>query len=159
MGGSAFIDEVEYDECDNFWLCSFKVEGVVFNCSEQYFQYKKSFDPEDQKKVLESKSAIKSWEEGSQVKLRPDWEKVKVQIMYDGNFAKFNQNTDLAEKLVSSKGSVNFYYSTNFWNYWNGLILERVRAELRGTDEDKIRRQQIIKLMTEYEQGKLDNKK
>ncbi len=152
MGGPAFIDEKEHEECDNFWPCSFEEDGVVFTCAEQYFQYKKSFDTEDQKKVLECRSGIKSWVVGSRVTLRRDWEKVKVKIMYEGNLAKFKQNTDLAERLISSKGSVIFYNSTLFWNYWNGLIMERVRAELRCTEEDQIRREEIIKLMAEYEE-------
>jgi ribA/ribD-fused uncharacterized protein len=154
MGGPAYIGEKEHDECDNFYPSKFTIDGVTFNCSEQYFQFKKTFDKEEQEKILLCKSGIKSWVEGNRVKLRSDWEEVKVQVMYEGNLARFQQNEDIQEKLINSEGTVKFYNSTLFWNYWNGLIMERIRAELRNSEEDKKRAQEIIILMEEYEKGK-----
>jgi len=61
--------------------------------------------------------------------------------MYLGNLAKFQQNEDLRNALLSSgTGSIRFTGSTPFWNRWNGLILERIRAELRQNGEDDARR-------------------
>ena len=43
------------------------------------------------------------------VKLRPDWEAVKVRVMYDGNRAKFEQHPEKAANLVSSgRGRIHF---------------------------------------------------
>ncbi len=154
MGGPAFIDEVEHDECDNFYEIKFIIDGLTFHCAEQYFQYKKTFEKDEQEKLLQCKTGMKSWVEGNRVKLRPDWEEIKVQTMYDGNLARFQQNQEIREKLVSSKGTIKFYSSTSFWNGWNGLIMERIRAELRDTEEDKKRAEEIVVMMQEYQKGK-----
>ena len=74
--------------------------------------------------------------------------------MYEGNKAKFDQHKDLAEKLMNTKGDVIFGGSTSFWNKWNGLIMERIRAELRDRDEeDKKTVERIKKLMEEYQKS------
>jgi len=154
MGGPAFIDEIEHDECDNFYAIEFTVDGLTFYCAEQYFQYKKTFEKNEQEKLLQCKTGMKSWVEGNKVKLRPDWEEVKVNIMYEGNLARFQQNQEIREKLLSSKGTVKFYSSTTFWNNWNGLIMERIRAELRNSEEDRLRAEEIVGMMQEYQKGK-----
>ncbi|CAF5071623.1 unnamed protein product, partial [Rotaria sp. Silwood1] len=78
---------------------------------------------------------------GKTVQLRSDWESVKVDEMYKGNLAKFQQNEDLRKALLESgTGPILFTESSPFWNYWNDLILQRIRAELRQNGEEDSRR-------------------
>jgi len=40
--------------------------------------------------------------------MRPDWEIIKIRKMYEGNFAKFEQNETFRKKLLSTVGPVKF---------------------------------------------------
>jgi ribA/ribD-fused uncharacterized protein len=159
MGGPGLIDGTVVDELDNFYIQNFIVDDVKFPSAEHYFQYKKCVDKEDFEKILNAKTGMESWVHGNNVKLRKDWETVKVEIMYEGNKAKFGQNQDLAKILTSTKGNVRFDSSTSFWNKWNGLIMERIRAELRFEDgtadeTDKLTAEKLKKLMDDFKNSK-----
>lgn len=71
------------------------------------------------------------------VKLRKDWEVVKVRVMYTGNKAKLQQHPKLAQSLISSKGDVHFGASSAFWCHWNARIMTLLREELKDKDQDK----------------------
>jgi hypothetical protein len=150
MGGPAKIDGELHEECDNFLICSFEVDGITYPSAEHYFQCMKTTNKNDHDKIKLASTAMKSWTLGNEVKLRSDWEEVKVNIMYEGNLAKFTQNEELMKSLCSSLGKVDFGGSTPFWNYWNGLIMERIRAEIRGTEEDNKVAEEIRILMDQY---------
>ena len=136
MGGPLKIDNVVHDETDNFQKCSFLVDNVEYFSAENYFQCAKTTNLDDRELVRFSGCGDGCWAAGNKVKLRKDWEEVKVNEMYKGNKAKFEQNPELANALISSKGPLEGGISTKFWNYWNQQLLTRIRAELRGTEED-----------------------
>merc|ERR1711862_713402 len=78
-----------------------------------------------------------SWKAGNHsgelAKLREDWEIVKVDMMYEANFAKFSQNRFLRELLVESKGPISAQGGL-YWKTWNEILLERIREELKHVD-------------------------
>ena len=150
MGGPATIDGKDHDETDNFLICSFTVDGVTYPSAEHYFQVQKATNDNDKDKIRSSKTAMNSWVLGNKIKMRSDWEKVKVSVMYEGNKAKFEQNENFAEELKASQGDIVFHNSTLFWNKWNGIIIKRIRAELRGTEEDLKIAEELKSLMEEY---------
>ena len=171
-GGPAKIDGEYHNETDNFQPIKFKLNGIEFFSAENYFQCMKTTSKEEFEKIRNSGCGMdvnlflifffsnyiffifKVWSAGSRVNLRSDWEAVKVNVMYEGNKAKFDQHKDLAEKLMNTKGDVIFGGSTSFWNKWNGLIMERIRAELRDRDEeDKKTVERIKKMMEEYQKS------
>jgi len=162
MGGPAIIDGVEYHEFDNFYQCKFVVDEIEYMSSEQYFQCQKTFDVSTKNfnnefdKVYKAGAGIGCWAAGSKVKLRKDWDKIKVNIMYDANFHKISQNPDLQEKLTQTKSVIKLEQSTKFWNYWNARILETIRAELRGTEEDVKYLQELNKQFEDYYNGKFN---
>jgi ribA/ribD-fused uncharacterized protein len=149
MGGPGHIDGIAHDELDNFYECHFIVDGLEYPTSETYFQSQKATNEEDREK-LRGCSAMKAWVEGNKINLRKDWEEVKVDVMYTGNYEKFAQNENEKNVLISSKGDIKFYNSTGFWNKWNTRILSRVRAELRNADGDDEIVEQVKKEMEEY---------
>lgn len=130
----------------------FTVNGVEYCSAENYFQCAKTTTKEEHEYVRKSGPGMEAWGAGANVKLRKDWESVKVNEMYIGNKAKFEQNPELLKKLCSTKGNVDFGGSTSFWNKWNGLIMERLRAEFRNQDDEDVKRAKEIKeMMEEYE--------
>jgi predicted NAD-dependent protein-ADP-ribosyltransferase YbiA (DUF1768 family) len=84
-------------------------EGVTYyspeNPAENYFQCHKTTNKEDFEKIRSSGSGADGWAATSR-----RLEEVKVQIMYDGNKAKFEQHPDLVKALVSTKGPVKVWW-------------------------------------------------
>lgn len=82
---------------------------------------------------------------GRRVKLRPDWESIKDQVMYEVCKAKFSQNTDLRDKLVATGDAELVEGNTwgdKIWGICNGQgenrlgkILMKVRTELQATSQ------------------------
>jgi predicted NAD-dependent protein-ADP-ribosyltransferase YbiA (DUF1768 family) len=148
MGGPADIDGKSHPETDNFQPCKFTINGITYLSAENYFQCAKATNDADRDMVLKSGAGCSAWAAGQRIKIRSDWETVKVDEMYKGNLAKFEQNEDLKNALINSgTGSVRFTGSTSFWNKWNGLIMERIRAELRQNGEEDARRAAEIRNM------------
>ncbi|CAF1196692.1 unnamed protein product [Rotaria magnacalcarata] len=152
MGGPADINGERHPETDNFLPCKFVIDGITYSSAENYFQCAKTTNETDRNMVLNSGSGCSAWAAGQRIRIRSDWESVKVDEMYKGNLAKFQQNEDLRNALLSSaNGSIRFTGSTSFWNHWNGLILERIRAELRQNSEGDVRRAvEIHDMMDKY---------
>jgi len=136
MGGPLYIDDEKHEETDNFQKCSFKIDEVEYFSTENYYQCAKATNIEDREKIRFSGVGLSCWVLGAKIKKKKDWEMIKIEEMYKGNKAKFEQNPDLAEKLISSNGKINKGNSSDFWNIWNAKILTRIRAELRKTEED-----------------------
>ncbi len=131
MGGPGIIDGKEHPETDNFLPCKIVINGITYSSAEHYFQWAKTTNEQDREKILNSGLGDSCLLVGQTVQLRADWEANKVQEMYNGNLAKFQQNDDLRQALLESgSGPVHFTKSTPFWNYWNDLIMQRIRAEL-----------------------------
>ena len=155
MGGSAIIDGEYHSETNNFLICSFFVDGLEYSSSENYFQSVKANKKEDKEFVRkEGSTGMKAWNLGNSVEIRPDWDAIRVEVMYQGNKAKFEQNKSFIEELIKTKGIIVFKSSTNFWNYWNGKIMERLRAEFRDTEEDRKVAEEITGLMSKYREEK-----
>jgi hypothetical protein len=131
MGGPCTVDGVERKELDNFYACLFKIDGLLWSSSEQYYQAGKCPDDEDQReRIRTGDTGMGCWSIGQEVRAREDWEEVKVDMMYTANKAKFSQNPDLRNVLVRSQGKIHAQGGL-FWKTWNEILLERIREELR----------------------------
>ncbi len=159
MGGPAVIDGVSYDEFDNFFKCEFVVNGIKYISSEQFFQCQKTFDNNTGKfskefnSVFSGGAGIGCWTAGSKVTLRKNWDKIRVDIMYEANKEKIEQNPQLLETLIKTEGQVYFFESTYFWNYWNARIIERIRATNRRTEKDLQYLQILEKKFEDFKNG------
>lgn len=127
----------------NFYEAPVTWEGLTYPSNEAAFQAAKVLTREERLPFTEL-NPNKAKRLGRQVKLRPDWEEVKTQVMEEVVRAKFTQNPDLAARLLDT-GDVQLVEG-NTWGdtCWGvdlrtgrgenrlGIILMKVRAELRA---------------------------
>jgi ribA/ribD-fused uncharacterized protein len=85
----------------------FTVDGVTYNCAEQYMMHQKALlfnDPEAAARILSSKSprvqqgiarSVKNFNEST-------WREHRLQIVHDGNIAKYLQNEGMKQELFAT---------------------------------------------------------
>mmetsp|Transcript_76384 Transcript_76384/g.127254 ORF Transcript_76384/g.127254 Transcript_76384/m.127254 type:complete len:192 (-) Transcript_76384:487-1062(-) len=136
MGGPCLVDGVSRHELDNFGICSFEYNGKTYASAEHAFQAAKFTDEAHCQKIRQAPSGGDAWSLGNtrEVPIRKDWENVKVKVMYEVNLAKFSQNPMLCEALVATKGPI-IAFGFPFWAKWNAVLLERIREELRPSEQ------------------------
>lgn len=90
------------------WLLSnFTIDGVTFNCCEQYMMYKKAKlfgDDEIAEQILLAKHPSDQKQLGRKVKNfdRDKWDEHCFAYVYQGNYAKFSQNEEIKNELLST---------------------------------------------------------
>lgn len=129
MGGPAYIDGKKFPEFDNFYPCNiYSKNGPLYPSVEHAFQAQKN-DDDKYKLLISFENAQGAWELGQKVKLRYDWEDVKVSVMEALVKRKLLSNPAILEKLLSTEGPIVFKHSSPFWNQKNAEILEKLREE------------------------------
>lgn len=91
----------------NFHECSIKLEPKEFNSSEQLFMYVKALyfnDDETAEEILKTSEPQEAKKLGRQVKNfnTEFWNNYCYEAMFKVNLAKFDQNPELAEKLIAT---------------------------------------------------------
>lgn len=116
----------------------------MYNNAESAFQAMKCRYYDDRIKFL-SKTGAQAKQLGKHIRIRDDWESVKLDYMYKIVKAKFEQNDFICKQLIDT-GDVKIE-EHNDWNdiYWGvcvghgenhlGKILMLVRNELNGYDK------------------------
>ena len=94
----------EYFFLSNFYMAPVTFEGITYTNSEAAFQAQKCIDAED-RKAFSTMSPSEAKRAGRHVKLRPDWETIKVDIMTKIVESKFTQNVNLGLKLLETQDS------------------------------------------------------
>ena len=130
----------KYSFLSNMFDSFVMYEGRRYPCAECAFQSAKSFDEYDKLQFLicDGREAKKL---GRKVSLRPDWESVKVDVMYKILKSKF-QNPELS-KLLLETGDCELIegntWGDQFWGVCKGVgennlgkLLMKVREELHG---------------------------
>lgn len=138
----------KYFFLSNFSASPFKDEcGDFFPTVEHYFQAQKATDLYDFELIRKAKTPGLAKKYGRQIKLAPDWENVKEQVMLDGLRYKF-AIPELRDKLLATGNQ--YLEEGNSWhdNYWGdcdcprckdimgrnmlGQLLMQVREEIRN---------------------------
>jgi len=143
----------QYAFLSNFYQVSITYEGIVYGSVEHAYQASKSFDVIKYRKMIATIPDNKPWVSklrGQKVRLRPDWEKVKVDIMKKLLYKKF-MYPHLSNLLLQTRNE--YLEEGNTWhdNFWGnceckkckdilgqnilGKLLMDIRKELK---EDKI---------------------
>lgn len=128
----------------NWYSCSFTWNGYTWANSEQALMSAKSFDKNYHKKIKKATNPADAKRLGRSVKLRPDWDQVKFNIMVEILLAKFSQNPELKKILLETEDQVIHEDCNDPWwgggpNYpggrdYLGKALCSVRKTLRKTD-------------------------
>ena len=130
----------EYRFLSNFHCAPLTVEGITYQNAEAAYMAQKSEDPAV-KALFTSLQGKDAKQLGRRIALRPDWDTYRHVAMYNVLCAKFTQNVDLAQKLLST--GQKYLEETNSWGdtYWGvcngkgqnwlGRTLMRIRSELQ----------------------------
>ncbi|MDE6566226.1 MAG: NADAR family protein [Lachnospiraceae bacterium] len=132
----------EYGCFSNFAHYDFELDGKRWMTSEHYFQAQKFSGTEYEEEIRLLDSPMKAAEMGRNrnLPLRADWEQVKDDIMRKAVLAKFTQNEEIRDILLST-GKETLVEKTSGDYYWGcgkdgsgknrlGMILMEVREEL-----------------------------
>lgn len=130
----------EYFFLSNFYEIPVNYNGLIYRNNEAAFQAQKCDD--ETKLQFINLEPSKAKRLGRKVALRPDWENVKIGIMKEIAQAKFEQNPDIADKLIATGNA--YLEEGNTWSdrTWGtvkgkgknhlGIILMEVREELKN---------------------------
>lgn len=131
----------EYYFLSNFYEAPITYDGISYENNEAAFQAQKCFSY-NERKTFSSLNPSEAKRKGRRVILRSDWEDVKTDEMYKICKAKFSQNSDLKEKLLTTgnaeleEGNT---WGDRIWGTVDGVgenrlgkILTKIREELRN---------------------------
>jgi ribA/ribD-fused uncharacterized protein len=136
----------DYRFLSNYFCSKVTFEHVEYETVEHAYQAAKSENTEEREAICRAKFPNEAKRLGRKVTLRPDWEKVKLHIMEDLVYKKF-QHKALKERLLATGDA--HLEETNYWhdNFFGsctcskcfglgrnhlGQILMRVREELKN---------------------------
>lgn len=111
-----FKDELEF--LGNFYASKLVWRGTNWPTVEHAFQAAKCAHPEDEEDIRNANTPGLAKKIGREVLLRPDWERVKVDVMTDLVKIKFDQHPLLAEDLLVTDDE--YLEEGNYWhdNFW-----------------------------------------
>lgn len=129
----------KYGFLSNMYPCILNINGEMYPSAEHAFQAMKSLDADVRKTVAVCSSAKAAKKYGRQINLRCDWEKVKIDVMYDVLKAKF-EDPELAQ-LLRDTGDEELIegntWGDKFWGVCRGVgqnnlgkLLMKVRKEI-----------------------------
>lgn len=85
----------------NFFPAKVSLDGIKFSSVENAYQAAKTLDESIRLKFV-NLTAGQAKRESRKLKIRPDWEQVKLLIMNDLVTEKFTRNLDLQKKLLDT---------------------------------------------------------
>lgn len=130
----------DYDFLSNFYEAPVTFNNILYGSSEAAFQAQKTTQW-DQQVLISRMSPGQAKRAGRKLKLREDWESVKVMTMREVCEAKFAQNPELIERLLDTDDA--YLEEGNTWGdkFWGvcdgegenmlGKILMDIREELK----------------------------
>ncbi len=129
-----------YRFLSNFWPATIVYEGVKYSTTEHAYQAAKSLDPVIREAISFLPYPSQAKKAGKGIKVRADWEEVKLQVMLDVLRLKFNSSEFLRLRLLATapqeliEGNT---WNDTFWGVCNGKgqnhlgkLLMQVRDEL-----------------------------
>ena len=107
----------------NWWISEFTLSNIIFNCVEQYMMWRKAMlfgDIQVANKILMDKNPANMKKYGRQVEnyVDSEWNAIREQVVYEGCLAKFTQNKDLKDKLLSFDEGTVFVECSPFDAIW-----------------------------------------
>ena len=91
-----------YSCFSNFYHAEFDLDGKHWNTSEHYYMAQKTTDSKISEKIRKCASPREAKDLASTITLRNGWDDMKFEIMVKACYAKFSQNKELADILLST---------------------------------------------------------
>src|SRR5690606_25901652 len=92
----------DYRFLSNFYKSLFRIDGKLYMTVEHWYQANKASDEKTFEEIRLCLTASLAKEHGQNIKLRDDWESIKLDVMWRGVHAKFSQNEILKNKLIAT---------------------------------------------------------
>lgn len=112
----------QYRFLSNFWSCSIEVNGLRFTSTEAAYQAAKSEDPEVWAKFSHM-SAGQSKRAGRLIRMRSDWDSIKLGVMEQLTALKYSPGSPLAQLLLDTGDATLIEGNTwgdRFWGVCGG---------------------------------------
>ena len=131
----------EFEFASNFALCEIDLHGIKFPTVEHAFQASKTLCENERIMISQLSTPGQAKRAGRKLKLRSDWEEIKINIMYELLQQKFAQplfrdlllNTDDIEIIEDNNWNDYFWGKCNGRGENNlGKLLMKVRDNLRN---------------------------
>lgn len=129
-----------YKCLSNFHPSKVKLDGVDYPSVEHAYQAAKALDPAERRFVKDMETPGKAKRAGRKVRLRPDWEQIKISVMENLLRQKFRQ-PDFKRALLKTGDAELVEGNTwgdRFWGVCAGVghnhlgkLLMKIREELR----------------------------
>jgi N-glycosidase YbiA len=133
----------QYRFLSNFYPAQIEFEGLTYPDVEHAYQSAKTLDMNERRRIATLPTPAAAKRAGEALVLRPDWLKIKYEVMERCVRYKFTHHPELARRLLATGDA--HLEEGNTWNdqiwgvykgngtNWLGKILMSVRAELRRT--------------------------
>lgn len=146
----------EYFFLSNFYERPVTYKGIPYTNTESAFQAQKC-KTEDERLQFSPLNPTEAKKLGRRVSLRPDWEDIKVKEMEAIVRCKFEQNPDLKEKLIATRGTYleeGNTWGDRIWGTTNGQGANLLGQILMKMREDFIKeRESEQELDLNYDDG------
>lgn len=127
---------------NNFKRARMFIYNRWWNNVEAPYQSRKTLVEAEQLEIWRAKTPREARDLGQKVTMRPDWDKMKVDVMYECCLAKFLQHHDLRKELMKTDPET-LVEDSPIDSFWGcgldgtgqnnlGKVLMRVRKELQG---------------------------
>jgi ribA/ribD-fused uncharacterized protein len=129
----------EYGFLSNFYHAAVRLDGVTYFSVEHAFQAAKTNNASERNRIRNASTPGAAKKLGRKVKLRPDWESVKINIMRDLLQQKFAVDPLKSRLLATNNEELTEGNTWNdqFWGVcdgegenWLGVILMSIREDL-----------------------------
>jgi ribA/ribD-fused uncharacterized protein len=130
-------DSSRWSWMSNFHPGPYEIDGLWWPTVEHYYQAQKTLDENDRGIIRNMSYPWQAKRYGKLVKLREDWDTVKVDVMEKSLRIKFAVGTVLESRLLDTDGHVLVHLSPwdSFWGSpgFNklGKLLMQIRGDLR----------------------------
>lgn len=109
---------------DNRWLSNFWIHDEVHGLSvEHHYQAAKADNYDDFILIMEAETPAQAKKLGKTIRVRGDWEQVKLIVMEQCIRDKFTYNSELRKKLLETRGMMlveGNWWGDRFWGVCEG---------------------------------------
>jgi len=108
----------KYRCLSNFHIHPVTVDGIMYPCSEAAYMAQKTLNIRIREQFASVKSAKDAKNLGQDIQLRPNWDTYRIHAMYKVLFAKFSQDDESFDVLMST--GTKYIEETNWWRdkFW-----------------------------------------